>query len=473
MSTTVKKGSQKSIKAPPSKTDKTSKVPENPTEKNNEFEVETQPDQDNNPPLENKNTSKFAKDTKGSVQDPSKIQATEYDPQGKIIRTNESQLSETPPKRSAPHGKQVVEPDTSENFKLLKRRMTSQKRASSDINSSLINFNNSSSNIGLSKNELLTNMSIFAGKLSKENGKTKNFNESILKGSQSRITDNVSIAESKLFENKEANLESIKDMPENSGYELYDMVFPHGNLAQQAKIQDMKSIGETEILQILDQFKDFDEPYPVIIISGLKVNPLPAEFMSGIARAAYRTDAVIIDNGVKTGIEPNAIMKTLKLFGIAPEREIKYPKINPTITEQTELANGHSHLFIIADPNEKYDKWGSEAKLKFLLANCISKGTLNKKATGTTTCKKVVVCFGEDKKVLDDIKQAIDNDQPIILISGGDISDKIISYILGESKFYNESVEAMLDKGHFYVLNKHKPEDLASFIHFFLNCKPW
>jgi len=39
---------------------------------------------------------------------------------------------------------------------------------------------------------------------------------------------------------------------------------------------------------------------------------------AGICRAAYKTDAVIIDSGIKTGIEPFAIRKGVKLIGVSP-----------------------------------------------------------------------------------------------------------------------------------------------------------
>lgn len=38
----------------------------------------------------------------------------------------------------------------------------------------------------------------------------------------------------------------------------------------------------------------------------------------------------------------------MKLVGIAPEGEIKFPKINPSQVDGTELANGHTHLFLVS-----------------------------------------------------------------------------------------------------------------------------
>jgi len=42
------------------------------------------------------------------------------------------------------------------------------------------------------------------------------------------------------------------------------------------------------------------------------------KFYAGIARVAYKTDAVIIDSGIKTGLEPFAIRKEVKLIGVCP-----------------------------------------------------------------------------------------------------------------------------------------------------------
>jgi len=52
---------------------------------------------------------------------------------------------------------------------------------------------------------------------------------------------------------------------------------------------------------ILEKF-GFNEPHPVILIAGGMWKD-KGKFYAGIARAAYKTDAVIIDSGILTGIE--------------------------------------------------------------------------------------------------------------------------------------------------------------------------
>jgi hypothetical protein len=42
------------------------------------------------------------------------------------------------------------------------------------------------------------------------------------------------------------------------------------------------------------------------------------------------------------------LRRGVKLIGIAPEGEIKFPKINPSQVDGTELANGHTNLFLVS-----------------------------------------------------------------------------------------------------------------------------
>ena len=62
------------------------------------------------------------------------------------------------------------------------------------------------------------------------------------------------------------------------------------------------------------------EGYPVVLISGCEDNGvIDGKFMAGIARAAHRMDAVIVANGLHTGIEPFVQRRQLKYIGVAPE----------------------------------------------------------------------------------------------------------------------------------------------------------
>jgi hypothetical protein len=42
------------------------------------------------------------------------------------------------------------------------------------------------------------------------------------------------------------------------------------------------------------------------------------------------------------------LRRGVKLIGVAPENEIKYPKMNPTFVDPYEISNGHTHLFLLS-----------------------------------------------------------------------------------------------------------------------------
>lgn len=119
--------------------------------------------------------------------------------------------------------------------------------------------------------------------------------------------------------------------------------------------------------EILNRFK-LDEGLPVIVLCGAR-NSNRGKFLAGIARVAFRTDAVIIDSGLQTGIETFTMRKNVKLVGVAPEGEILYPKINPTVRDPNELSNGHTHLFLLCNTDKRKYTWGEEAAFKYNLAN--------------------------------------------------------------------------------------------------------
>jgi len=78
---------------------------------------------------------------------------------------------------------------------------------------------------------------------------------------------------------------------------------------QQAKIEDPK-ITDKQMLEVLRAFK-FVEGAPVLVMAGARESGR-GKFLAGLARAAFRSDAVIIDSGVETGIE-NYCLRRSKL----------------------------------------------------------------------------------------------------------------------------------------------------------------
>ena len=115
---------------------------------------------------------------------------------------------------------------------------------------------------------------------------------------------------------------------------------------------------------ILEAFK-FKEALPSIVLVGARDSGR-GKLLAGVSRSAFRSDAVVIDSGVSTGIENYCLRRNVKLFGVFPETQIALPKINPTEKQPNELTNGHSHLFM--DCSEAGKDWGSEARTKHEIA---------------------------------------------------------------------------------------------------------
>lgn len=129
----------------------------------------------------------------------------------------------------------------------------------------------------------------------------------------------------------------------------FDLLFPAGKLAKLVRVYNAHS--RLPYGDILYKLK-LTEGFPVVNLIGAKECGR-GKFYAGIARAAFNTDAIIIDSGIKTGIEPYTLRRDVKLIGVAPENEIKFPKINPTYVDPLELSNGHTHIFLLN--NEEND----------------------------------------------------------------------------------------------------------------------
>ena len=70
---------------------------------------------------------------------------------------------------------------------------------------------------------------------------------------------------------------------------------------------------QEKIPSILESFK-IEEALPSIIIAGNR-DSQRGKLLAGVARAAFRSDAVIMDSGVKSGIE-NYCLRRSKKFNI-------------------------------------------------------------------------------------------------------------------------------------------------------------
>lgn len=124
--------------------------------------------------------------------------------------------------------------------------------------------------------------------------------------------------------------------------------------------------------------------------------------MAGLCRAAFHTDAVIIDSATVTGIEKFCIRRNVKLMGVAPEADILYPKVNPTEHFDNELTNGHTHFVLIGDKKTEFH-WGDEAPLKAEIADKMAAGKYGNKPK----CKVVGVLLGDNDKCTKELECVI------------------------------------------------------------------
>ena len=147
--------------------------------------------------------------------------------------------------------------------------------------------------------------------------------------------------------------------------------------------------------EVADRLK-FIQPTPVILLAGAMENR-ESKVLAGIARAAFNTTSLILDSGLISGVERQCLRKKVQLIGVAPEAQISYPKLSRK--KPNELANGHSHFFLIGkeDKSIKFT-WGEESGLKYELAKRFAQGR-NSGLGGSQAppCKIVTVVLGDNE----------------------------------------------------------------------------
>ena len=129
----------------------------------------------------------------------------------------------------------------------------------------------------------------------------------------------------------------------DSVYKLYDFIFPKGKIAVMAKIEKHSEYNDDYLNETLKSFK-FVDPLPVIVLSGAHTKNDHGKLLAGLCRAAFRTDAVIMSHGLKSGIEHFALRKNVNLVACFPEKVVELPKMNISgdYPENT-IINGHTH----------------------------------------------------------------------------------------------------------------------------------
>lgn len=117
---------------------------------------------------------------------------------------------------------------------------------------------------------------------------------SILKPNMNSTLNRSTIPNPILAQNRPPKPQPPKD------YELFDFIFPGGKLSKLCKIKNKKNFNK-QVPVILEAFK-FKEACPSIVMAGSK-DSQRGKLLAGVARAAFRSDAVILDSGVASGIE--------------------------------------------------------------------------------------------------------------------------------------------------------------------------
>jgi hypothetical protein len=153
-------------------------------------------------------------------------------------------------------------------------------------------------------------------------------------------------------------------------FTLHDMMIPAGRTAKLVRVPNPNA-EDFRVTEPLDKLK-FIEPTPVIILAGAMTDRA-GKVLAGVARAAFRAGACVIDSGIGSGIEKFCMRKSVPLIGVCPENEISYP-VNLSNKKQNELTNGHTHFVLIGDDSNNKFKWGDEAKIKAEVAKRIAKG---------------------------------------------------------------------------------------------------
>lgn len=88
-------------------------------------------------------------------------------------------------------------------------------------------------------------------------------------------------------------------------------------------------------------------------------------------------------------------------------------------------------------------------------------------------CKIVMVIMGEDPNCMHEISLGVEMEYPIIIVKGSPFSDKLIEAINGKKPIENEQLASVINKGHFYILDKEDSEDLANMVNFFFTVRPF
>lgn len=243
---------------------------------------------------------------------------------------------------------------------------------------------------------------------------------------------------------------------------LNDLLFPGGKISKLCRVTNVKS-KDIKISDILKR-SGIVENNPVILLSGAEGDKR-AGLLVGIARAAYSTDAVIVDNGLKSGIETACYRKKVKLVGVCPEEAIVYPTKSSTGDRLGELAAGHSHLIVLGSKGDNM-RWDNVVPFKMELCERIRKG---RGGPGSFNCRGICVLVGDTTACSWEVEKALKAGWPVLVLEVSPLGRDIAAFLKGSSSNVPKTLQEPLKKGKVFVFPESgTAEHLASAVHLHL-----
>jgi hypothetical protein len=243
---------------------------------------------------------------------------------------------------------------------------------------------------------------------------------------------------------------------------LNDLLFPGGKIAKLCRVTNVKS-KDIKVSDILKR-SGIAENNPVILLSGAEGDKR-AGLLVGIARAAYSTDAVIVDNGLKSGIETACYRKKVKLVGVCPEEAIVYPTKSSTGDRLGELAAGHSHLIVLGAKGDNM-RWDNVVPFKMELCERIRKG---RGGPGSFNCRGLCVLVGDSTACSWEVEKALKAGWPVLVLEASPLGRDVAAFIKGSASNVPKTLQEPLRKGKVFIFPESgTAEHLASAVHLHL-----
>lgn len=87
---------------------------------------------------------------------------------------------------------------------------------------------------------------------------------------------------------------------------LHDMMIPAGNTVKLVRVPDAEN-PDFRVSEVCDKLK-LNTASPIILLAGA-MTPRAGKTLAGVARAAFKTDAIILDSGIGSGMEKFCLRK--------------------------------------------------------------------------------------------------------------------------------------------------------------------